>query len=223
MQKTERYRAIRNLAVGWVLQAIHSTDISERIFRGLVEFISLIIVINIFLKLEMFKSILVTGIVSILLVHTIAWFMTGNFWVYILDSFYWMKNPGIKTILLFITLTRNIFIKMDCCEAILIYGSMCRSQFHIRSDLDLRVLRRRDHWRGLLCLPLALLFRCYSFFIMLPVDMQIVDSMKFLNRQMRRDERPIMVFVRNDFKISSPGKAFDDIEKNATSIMRNGS
>jgi predicted nucleotidyltransferase len=136
-----------------------------------------------------------------------------------LDSFDQVKNPGIERIIPYVKLSRKLFLLGDLCDSILIYGSMCRSQFHNRSDLDLRVLRRRDSWLGYLCLPIGLFLRVYSFFIILPVDLQVVASMEFLNRQMREDELPIVVYLRSGFELELSGRSFREVEKNPSSVF----
>ena len=116
---------------------------------------------------------------------------------------------------------KAIFLKFDSCEAILIYGSMCRRQFHKRSDLDLRILRRTDSLKGLVALPIGLLLRCFSFFLILPVDLQVVDSMKFLRKQMRPDEKPIVVYSRDDISSLEPGVLnFSDIKRDPSIVMK---
>lgn len=151
------------------------------------------------------------------------WLLDGNFWVCMLDSFDQVKNPGIRKIISYVKLSRRLFLLVDTCDAILIYGSMCRSKFHNRSDLDLRILRRKDLWSGYFCLPIALFLRIYSFFTILPVDLQVVDTIEFLNRQMREDELPIVVYLRNGFQLDAPGRSFDGVEKNPSSVLIGGS
>jgi predicted nucleotidyltransferase len=147
------------------------------------------------------------------------WMLDGNFWIYLLDSFDWMRNPGIKRIISYIKLCQRLFQMADLSNAILIYGSMCRGEFHDRSDLDLRIIRRNDSWLGMLCLPVALLLRIVSFFIVLPVDLQVADSYKFISRQMRKDELPVVVYLREDFNLKLKGKRFSEIEKNPSAVF----
>jgi predicted nucleotidyltransferase len=169
---------------------------------------------------EIFKSdILSSAGVTIIVCHTIMWMLDGNFWVYLLDSFDWMRNPGIKRIIAYVKLCRKLFQVADLCNAILIYGSMCRGEFHDRSDLDLRIIRRNDSWLGMVCLPVALFLRIISFFIVIPVDLQVADSYEFINRQMRKDELPVVVHLRNGFNLKSTGRRFSEIEKNPSSVL----
>ena len=220
MLKEGKHRAIRNITIGWLSHAIHSTDYSERIFRIAIEILLMFLCFNLIMHREIFKSdILSSAGVTIIVCHTIMWMLDGNFWVYLLDSFDWMRNPGIKRIIAYVKLCRKLFQVADLCNAILIYGSMCRGEFHDRSDLDLRIIRRNDSWLGMLCLPVALLLRIVSFFIVLPVDLQVADSYKFISRQMRKDELPVVVYLREDFNLKLKGKRFSEIEKNPSAVF----
>jgi len=201
------------------MQALHSTDKSERFFRIIIEAAAFVLAVCAFVELG--KVATITAIVSAFVVtHTLLWFLTGNFWVYMLDSFLLVRNPGMVKIISFVELTKRWFTFFDSAETILIYGSMCRRQFHNRSDLDLRVLRRRDSFIGLLALPVGFILRAYSFFIMLPVDLEVVDSAKFLEKQMRKDEAPIVVYQRDSFSLPHAGMDFSEIRNNPQLVMR---
>ena len=221
MLKQGKYRAIRNIAVGWITHAIHSTDFSERLFRIIIELLLILLCFNFVISRGPFNNdILGSLVLSIVAGHTIMWLLDGNFWVYMLDSFNWVKNPGINRILSFVRMCRRIFQAVDICNAVLIYGSMCRSEFHNRSDLDLRIIRRTDSWLGILCLPIAFFLRVLSFFILLPLDLQVADSMTFIQKQMREDEFPIVVFLREGSALQVSGKNFTEIEKNPSTVLK---
>jgi predicted nucleotidyltransferase len=221
MLKEGKHRAVRNITIGWLSHAIHSTDYSERVFRIAIEISLMLICFNLIMYRGFFNSdIFSSAAVTVIVCHTIMWMLDGNFWVYMLDSFDWMRNPGIKRIISYVKLCRKLFQVADLCNAILIYGSMCRGEFHDRSDLDLRIIRRNDSWLGMLCLPVALFLRIISFFVILPVDLQVADSYEFINRQMRKDELPVVVHLRDGFNLKSTGKRFGEIEKNPASVFR---
>jgi len=220
MQKKGRYRAIRNIPVGWVLQAIHSTDRSERYFRIIIELFTLLVIYSILEDIQDSNNYKSTFISAVLINHTITWFITGNFWVYMLDSFLWVKNPGIIRIIEFIQKVKLLFVATKSVDAILIYGSMCRGQLHIRSDLDLRVLKTPGLLNGFVALSVGYLIRAYSFFIRMPVDLEVVDSMEFIRKQMRKDERPIDVYIRAGINISEIGISFTEVEENPSIVLR---
>ncbi len=219
MMKEGPFRAFRNLPVGWLLQIIHSTDTTERWFRICSElffvFISFLFILN------YQNSVYVSFLLAFIIVHTLSWFFTGNFWVYMLDSFNWVKNRGLNSTIEYLEITKKFFIYTNSCDAVLIYGSMCRFKFHIRSDIDLRIIRRRDSWKGLLALPVGYVLRIYSFFTLHPVDFQVVDSLDFVNRQMRDDEHPIILFLRPGFSIKNPGLRFESLKENPSMVLKN--
>ncbi len=220
MLKEGKFRAFRNMPIGWVLQALHSTDRSERLFRVCVE---IIVWLSLYITVKYYAPDIGAGLavlVAFIISHTIMWLLTGNFWVYMLDSFLWVRNPGIEGVVRFTQFTRSMFTTVDCVDAILIYGSMCRRQLHGRSDLDLRVVRRTDSWKGLLALPLGFLVRAYSFFVYMPVDLEVVDSMAFVRKQMRADELPIGVFVRPGVCIDEIGMDFSEVEKEPSIVLK---
>ena len=219
MMKNGRYRAFRNLPVGWVLQILHSTDKSDRWFRLVVELIVLITSLACVYLLNN-ELTLLSGLITFLVIHTFSWFLMGNFWVYMLDSFLFVKNTGIDGTLKYIQFIERVYKKSDSCNAILIYGSFCRNMFHGRSDLDIRIVRRTDSIIGLWALFLGLYFRAYSFFKLIPADFQVVDSMEFLTNQMRDDEKPVVAYKRQGFNIANEGRPLSDVLNNPSSVLK---
>lgn len=221
MLKSGHWRAVRNIPIGWLNQALLSTDSSERVFRILLE--AGVLVLSVIVLSLFFGGLPHTFLgwsLLVFIVHTFFWFLNGNFWVYMLDSFLWIGNTGINKTLEFTKWATNVCVSFDSIEYSLIYGSMCRNRFHNRSDLDLRFVRRRRCLRGLLALPLAFIVKSVSFFKLIPVDLQVVDSLSFLNKQMRYDEKPIIVYHRQENDIPKHKKAFEEILANSNSVIR---
>lgn len=104
MLKTGKYRALRNIPVGFVLQAVHSTDVTEKYTRIIIEFILLSFVLFYYNFTNYF---ILDLFFSFILVHTFLWLFIGNFWVYILDSFAFIRNPGIDSVLKFVNLAKK--------------------------------------------------------------------------------------------------------------------
>lgn len=219
MLKTGRWRALRNIPVGWVMQSLHGTDRSERRFRILMELLLAGGVLAVGAQAMPLTPLRI--LLLLVLTHTLNWCLTGNFWVYLLDSFLWVRNPGIRGVLDYTRRVRSVYQHWQACEAILIYGSMCRGQFHGRSDLDLRIVRRTDNWRGWLALLIGWGLRAYAFVIAMPVDLQVVDSLAFLKDQMRADEIPIVVYRRpaSDLKLAK-GQPFGPIEARPELVLK---
>ena len=217
MMKHGRWRALRNMPVGWLSQSLHSTDSSERYFRIIVEVLVFIIAVNVLSWGSNFvEKFFLVGIA----VHSVFWLLFGSFWVYMLDSFDWVENGGIYNVIDYVDLTKKALNMVDCTDAVLIYGSMSRSKFHNGSDLDLRILKRQDSNLGLVSLPLSALLKAYSFFIKVPVDYQVVDSMEFLSGQMRADELPIIISVSDRVDIESSEFSYEQIKANPNIILR---
>lgn len=220
MMKEGRFRALRNLPVGWVLQILHSTDATERWIRVFTELALIGAVSAAWCALDSGRGCAAPLLISFLTVHTVSWLLVGNFWVYMLDSFLWVRNPGIAGVLDYVDLCRKVFVKSGACDAILIYGSMCRHKFHGRSDLDLRVLRAPGLVSGIKCVYAAMFVKAIAFFRGVPVDLQVVDSMAFLKRQMRSDEYPIVVYTARPGLVADTGVAYKDVVADPSVVMR---
>ena len=57
-------------------------------------------------------------------------------------------------------------------------------------------------------------------FIVVPVDLQVVDSMDFLKKQMREDEKPIVIYQREGFDIYNSGLSFNEVKKNSSLVLK---
>lgn len=220
MMKQGKYRALRNLPIGWLLQILHSTDKTERWLRIITEVVLVFALASGLLAVDLIGGWASGLIVSGVVIHTLSWLLIGNFWVYMLDSFLWVKNPGISKVLDYVNLCRDVFVATKSCDAIMIYGSMSRNSFHGRSDLDLRVLRRSGVLNAVKAVYAAMYIKTVAFFRVVPVDLQVVDSMQFLKRQMREDELPIVVYSRVDGIIHNPGHQYKDILRNPSIVLR---
>ena len=148
MLKYGKFRASRNISAGRILQAIHSTGRSERHFRILVKIILLLLISMLFVEITLFPSPTISGTTAFIFVHIGMWFIKGNFWVYLLDSFNWVGDLVLSTIIVYSKLLQGRSGSEGNCQAIVICGSMCRYQFHERSHLGLWIIRRTDAWQG---------------------------------------------------------------------------
>ena len=223
MMKDGKYRAFRNLPVGWVLQIIHSTDKTERLVRIVTEIILILAIWYSVRDVSAFGGLFLNLLWVFLIIHTISWFFIGNFWVYMLDSFKWVHNPGITRVLSYIGFVRRVIMSSGSCDAILVYGSMSRGAFHGRSDLDLRIIRKKGIFNGVLAVFAGIIVRIPAAFQRNPVDLQVVDSLEFLDTQMRSDEHPIIVYLSSNIYLSNPGPSFDEILKNPEQVLKDNS
>jgi len=221
--KNSNYRFLRNIPVSWIHQAINSHDRTELLFRIGIETIGFTIIFfitNSFSNTKIFPLA-----VSMISIHTIFWVFNDGLFVVMIVSFSFLTNGGLQKNLFFLKYIKEIFKRADCAEAILIYGSMSRNQFHSRSDIDLRILRKTEILPSLKCMILAVWLRTLAAIKLIPLDLLIVDSMEFLNRQMREDEQPIIVLKAD--KYSNPklksSRNFSDLLKNPEILLRNSS
>lgn len=220
MMKQGKFRAFRNLPVGWLLQILHSTDRTERWVRIGTEAL-LIFVLWVFLGyFSTFSETALCLLWAFIIVHSLSWYFIGNFWVYMLDSFLWVRNPGINGVIEYINFVRRVFVKNHSCNAVLVYGSMCRGAFHGRSDLDLRIIRKPGMVAGLRAIFAGFVVRVVGAIKKVPVDLQVVDSLDFLNRQMRADEHPITVYLSPDFKVDNSGWSYEQVLADPVLVLR---
>lgn len=221
MLKHGQWRAFRNIPVGWLVHSIHGRDKTERTFHVIVE---LIIWLALFGLLRLFfpdfLSFRTCAFTTFLLVHTFMWIIDGNFHVYMLDSFYGVRNAGIRKVLDFIIWSTNLLIKTDAAECVLIYGSFCRGMFHDRSDLDMRVVRSKPSNKTIILLTTAIYIRAVSLLRGIPTDLQVVDSKEFLARQMRLDEKPVVAYCRDTFTINNRGLSLEEVIENPSLVLK---
>lgn len=220
MLKEGRLRAFRNLPIGWVTHANHARDLSERLFHHVCEGVVLLTVLGAVYAFGAAATRIMWMIVAGILIHTAWWIINGNCHVCLLDSFKFVKNAGIGPILDYICWTRKWFVGSDRVAAILVYGSFCRRQFHGRSDLDLRVIRKSGLIAILTTMPLAVAVRIVSLVRGIPTDLQVVDNEEFLLRQMRASELPVCVFGSENLKKIVVSVAFDEVLRHPDMVLK---
>jgi len=221
MLKQGSWRALRNLPTGWLTHALHGREKTERAFHAALELVSWLALFSLWqMCFPDISSTAKNALVTLLLVHTLMWIIDGNFHVYMLDSFSWVRNAGIRAVLDFIVWATNLLIKTGTVECVLIYGSFCRGTFHKRSDLDLRVVRRKRGKESLIVFAVAIYVRMISLVRGIPMDLQVVDSMAFLNRQMRLDEKPVIAYCHVRFNVENRGLSLEDVIKDPSLALK---
>lgn len=206
MKKRGCFRAFRNLFIGWLTHANHSRDRTERLVHWAIELtlVSAVLCVWFVFLPERYKN---WGYACLLfmIIHSLWWIVNGNFHVYLLDSFLGIHNPGIDSVLRYIQWISDYLSREHAVICVLIYGSFCRGEFHIRSDLDIRILRRKGSKGAGRLLLLAIYFRFVSLLRGIPMDLQVVDSIAFLECQMRNDEHPVIAYCREGFEVDNKG------------------
>ena len=223
MLKEGKLRAFRNLPIGWVTHANHARDLTERLFHHACEVIILLAVLGAVFAFSNDANRSVWLITSVVVVHTVWWVVNGNCHVCLLDSFKFFKNAGIAPILDYLCWARGWFTAGGDVVAVLVYGSFCRRQFHGRSDLDLRIIRKAGARAFLKVMPLAVVARTVSLARGIPTDLQVVDSEEFLLRQMRASELPICVFGGGNLRRIVVSGTLEEVMNHPKMVMKGGS
>jgi predicted nucleotidyltransferase len=209
--KWGRFIFIRNLIVGWITHSLQDRDKSEIVLHVFVEFIIMAITFSYF-SLQI-QSMFLALVYSFFVSHTFMFIFDGQFYPYIHDSFKSMNNAGINEAVLYLSKVRSHYINSSSVSAVLVYGSFCRQEFRLRSDLDIRVIRRKGILNLLKSILIGFKLRYLSILKKLPTDLLIVDSLEFVRKQMRDDEKPVALVLKSDFPIPEIGLDFDDILK----------
>lgn len=220
MLKEGKWRAFRNLPIGWIAHANHGRDVSDKVAHYLSELCFLLA-----LSIPAFfigdqKGVAIYLLSMFMVVHTAWWVVNGNFHVCMLDSFKGVQNAGLKSILDYIIWTEGIMKKTGAIEAILIYGSFCRGRFHGRSDLDLRIIRKKGMRYAVTLFPVVVYARLVSLLRGIPTDLQFVDSEAFLMKQMRADEHPVCVYGKKNLRKIQGGLLFEEVKGHPEKVLR---
>ena len=136
-------------------------------------------------------------------------------------SFKFVENAGIYQVVCFIKWVVEKLSNIEAVGCVLIYGSFCRGMFHGRSDLDLRVVRKKaTFFSTIFLLYLAVYIRIKSLLKGIPTDLQVVDSFDFLAKQMRDDEKPVVAYCAPDIDVKKAGLSIEDIIENPSMVLR---
>lgn len=140
--KWGRWYPLRNLVVGWLSHSLQDRDKSE-------------IAVHVAAEVLLFCGLLAAlgpgnllgslGL-AFLLAHTLMFVIDGQLHSYLQDSIEWMKNAGVEAAVSYLATVGRVYAASDSAYAVLVYGSFCRKEFHRRSDLDIRVIRRPSEW-----------------------------------------------------------------------------
>lgn len=188
----------QNLIRNWIIQGISYMDIGELTLRIFTEIIVTILIY--FTLLQVVGHSIpdyVTLLACFLIAHTINWIFNGNFWALLIFAIPPLKNRGNQKTINYLNKVTSRLKKYRSIGGVLIYGSLSRGQWHNKSDIDLRILRKPGFFNLLQAYLLISKERMIAAFAMQPLDMFLADSIKFL-RKMRSDEIPIILLQRDD-------------------------
>jgi predicted nucleotidyltransferase len=177
----------------WIHQGFTYLDKTEMFYRVIWELIPFLIFFS-FLYSFVEINIYIIVIISFLLGHTLNWIFNFNFWTCLCFTFPNLKNPGNDRTIKYLIKFQERMLKSDSIAGCMIYGSLSRGMWHIKSDLDMRILRRKGVINGFKAYLVVFRERLIALWYKQPLDLFMADSIEFLDK-VRDDEFPI--FLKN--------------------------
>lgn len=212
--KWGRLLFFRWLPVSWCLQAVHVLDKSERNFRIALELIPILIIVGL-AALNVYSWWVALALFVIL--HTIFWLLDSTWLVGFREVYTGFKGKGIQSVIDFIDLCMEELKDCDNISAITIYGSICRHQYHERSDFDLRIVQNKKSLKTYFKMIKLRAIGIWKYKI--PIDLKLVDSVDYLRKEMREDEHPIVPFKRCGFYYNE-GDSYEMLKSHPENYLR---
>ncbi len=185
-----------NLPCGWAHQGFFYLDRTQRIGRVICEIVPTALLAGL---MSGGAGIPLSNVwlwcVSLFLAHTLNWVLNGNWWAGILFAFPSLRNRGDRATCGYLNAMAERLKRDRAISGAMIFGSIARGQWHERSDLDVRLLRRPGAWNGVTGVLILLRERWIALWSRQPLDIYLADGIPFLKR-MRADEPP--VFLKKD-------------------------
>jgi predicted nucleotidyltransferase len=132
---------------------------------------------------------------GLFLAHTLNWVFNGNWWAGMLFAFPSLRNRGERATCAYLNDMADRLKRDRSISGAMIFGSVARGQWHERSDLDVRLLRRPGVSNAMAGVLVLLRERWIALWSRQPLDVYLADGIPFLKR-MRADEPP--VFLKKD-------------------------
>jgi len=192
VRKKGWWRAYRNIPVFLLHQRTTYMDKSERIFHSSMNFLTALVLYLGFLSVDLFSNQWLRIFISLICARTISYFFNDHFWGGLLVSFDSVKNCGTERIRKYLIESQKRLSNSHSIYICTVYGSIIRGEFHDKSDLDVRYIRRPGFLNAISALSFAARERVIALFTRIPLDLYVGDSEKFLNK-MREDEIPIVI------------------------------
>lgn len=176
----------------WAHQGFTYLDCTERFYRIIWELVPAMFFY--WLMTTFGASVWVSVIVALLLAHTLNWIVNDNFWTCIQFTLPNLLNPGNDKTKEYLAGMQDRMRRHESVGGCMIYGSLSRGVWQNKSDLDIRILRRKGIVYGLCAYIVVWEERLIALVKGQPLDIYMADSEEFLER-MRSDEYPI--FLKN--------------------------
>ena len=200
----------------WLLHGVHVLDKTEKTLYVLFETLLLVIVGAGLYILDCKQWW--CYLIAFVIIHTFTWLTDSHWLVGFREVDKNFKSKGIIATLEYIELVSKVFSKQPNVEAVLVYGSMSRRMFHNRSDLDIRI------WQNRFSLKTFFLVQKYRFIgiwkYRIPLDLKLVDSMEYLKKEMRSDEKAIVGYSKDNKPIYNSCFELSDIKAKPSEFLR---
>jgi len=190
--KAGTWRAFRNIPVFWIHQRTTYMDRSELIFHVVSNFLAASIIYTILSFLGYFSRQWVTILIAVIGARTLSYLFNDHFWGGLQVSFDFVKNCGLEQICVYLIKSTKRLSKYNSISACMVYGSIVRGEFHDKSDLDVRYIRRSGFLNAISALSFAVRERIIAVFTQIPLDLYVGDTVNFL-KKIRDDETPIII------------------------------
>ncbi len=185
-----------NLPRGWAHQGFFYLDRTQRIGRVVFEIVPTVILAGLIGRIGGIPlSHVWLWCASLFLAHTLNWVLNGNWWAGMLFAFPSLRNRGDRATCAYLNRMAHRLRRDRSIAGAMIFGSIARGQWHERSDLDVRLLRRPGVGNGVTGVLILLRERWIALWSRQPLDIYLADGIPFL-KKMRADERP--VFLKKD-------------------------
>jgi L-malate glycosyltransferase len=185
-----------NLPRGWAHQGFFYLDRTQRVGRVIFEIVPTVLLAWLMGRISGTPlSSLRLWCGSLLITHTLNWVLNGNWWAGMLFTFPHLHNRGDRATCHYLQRMAGRLQRTRAISGAMIFGSVSRGQWHERSDLDLRLLRRPGIWNAVAAVCALTRERGIAVWARQPLDIYLADDIAFL-RKMRDDEPP--VFLKKD-------------------------
>jgi predicted nucleotidyltransferase len=185
-----------NLPRGWAHQGFFYLDRTQRIGRVIFEIVPTVILAGLIGGIGGIPlSNLWLWCAGLVLAHTLNWVLNGNWWAGILFAFPRLHNRGDRATCAYLNDLAGRLQRERAISGAMIFGSVSRGEWHERSDLDVRLLRRRGLFSAIAGILILSRERWIALWTRQPLDIYLADDVSFL-RSMRKDEQP--VFLKKD-------------------------
>ena len=165
---------------------------SELAFHLALNLYAAVLIYLILLSGNLFSDQKINILIAALGARTLSYLLNDHFWGGLLVSFPFVKNCGKTKICQYLIESEKRLSKASSIHACTVYGSIVRGEFHDKSDLDVRYIRKSGIINAIGAASFAARERLIAFFSMIPLDSFVGDTEQFLDK-MRDDEPPIII------------------------------